>query len=476
MRVGEKITILGGGPAGLAVAYHAQKAGFPFTLYEAADRIGGNCITLEHKGFLFDSGAHRFHNRDACATKDIKKLMGKELKEINIPSQIYHRGNFVDFPLSPLNLLKNLGPLTFSKAAFEVIGSRLRSPLSTSSKQSGNYKNNEDGRRNHFSNKSAQGGEEKGAPANFERFALQTYGPTLARRFLLNYSEKLWGMPCSDLSTAIAGNRMKGLNLKTFIKEAFLGRKAKTEHLDGSFFYPDRGIGTICDKLAQFCGPQNLRLQAKITRIFHDGRKVQELEINGSEKIKAGCIVSSLPIDFLLQIMKPALPEEILHLSKSLRYRSIILAVFFLNKELVTRAATVYFPDEDFIFTRLYEPKNRSNIMTPPGKTCLVLEIPCQKEDRIWSLDDSKLTRQVLLQLLRINLIKEDDIIDSLVFRMNNAYPVLAAGYKDKIETIFKCLGRFKNLKLTGRNGKFVYAHLHDMMKFGREIINNDFR
>jgi protoporphyrinogen oxidase len=450
-----EIAILGGGPAGLAVGYYARKAGIPFTIYEASGRVGGNCVTFEHGDFLFDSGAHRFHDKDAPATEEIKKLLGSELKKINIHSQIFDRGKFVDFPLSPLNLLRNLGLFTFLKAAFEVIGLRI---------WSGNHH---------------KGRKKKEPHENFESFALQTYGPTLARRFLLNYSEKLWGIPCGKLSPDIAGKRMKGLNLNTFIKEALLGSKAKTEHLDGSFYYPDRGIGTICDKLARFCGPENIRTQAVVTGVFHDNRRVCAIEINGREKInlwkgaEVSRVVSTLSINVLLHIMKPAPPEEILQLVKSLRYRHVILVVFLLKKDRVTKAATIYFPERDFVFSRLYEPKSRSSFMAPKDKTSLVMEIPCRPEDNLWKMEDDGLTRQVLSQLLKTGLIKKDDIIGKLVFRMKDAYPVLAAGYKEKVEKILNYLQTFENLAISGRNGKFVYSHLHDMMVFAREIINH---
>ena len=163
--------------------------------------------------------------RTAQITDTVKNLLGDDLFRIHVPSKIYHHGKLIDFPLSPLNLLKKLGPVTFTRAALQVL--RLR-----------------------FQGK-------KTRHANFESFALQTYGRILADKFLLNYSEKLWGAPCNRLSTVIAGTRMKGLNLKTFLTEAFLGSRSKTTHLEGSsFYYPKGGIATIADKLGDFCGPE----------------------------------------------------------------------------------------------------------------------------------------------------------------------------------------------------------------------------
>ena len=120
------LSILGGGPGGLAVGYFARKRKIPFVIYEQADQVGGNCITLQHGDFFFDSGAHRFHDKIPGITKEMKELMGGDLMKVDVPSQIYYNKKLVDFPLSPLNLLKNLGIFAFFKAGLEVLRSRLR--------------------------------------------------------------------------------------------------------------------------------------------------------------------------------------------------------------------------------------------------------------------------------------------------------------------------------------------------------------
>lgn len=431
------ITILGGGLAGLAVGYYAKKNELPFTIYEAS-RIGGNSITLEYGDFLFDSGAHRLHDKYPEVTEEVKKLLGKDLKKIDVPSQIYYRGKFIDFPFSTLNLMKSLGLYAFAKAGFELISSRLTS---------------------------------SGLNRDFESFALHTYGKTIANCFLLNYSEKLWGVACNKLSSNIAGKRLKGLNLRTFFMETILGQKTKTEHLEGSFYYPKMGIGTIAEKLGEFCGEENILRNSKITKILHNHRRIQAVEVNGRERIDIDEVVSTLPLNLFLQMMEPIPPGEILLLAKSLRYRDVILVALFLNRESVTEVATVYFSDPDFPFTRICEPKNRSTYMSPSGKTSLVAEIPCQQGDKSWSLEDDRLIQLVRSKLIRIGWIKEEEIIDALVSRINHAYPILGIGLEEKIQRINTFLKRFSNLKLSGRNGRFIYAWIHNMIKLGKEII-----
>jgi protoporphyrinogen oxidase len=433
------IMILGGGPAGLAVGYYAKKSDLRFTIIEAGDRVGGNAVTLRHKDFLFDSGAHRFHDKDSQVTAEVKALLAEQLKQVDRPSQIYHNGKFTDFPLSPFNLVRNLGLVSFARATVEVLQSRLRSRRVVDS---------------------------------FEDFALSTYGRTIADRFLLGYSEKLWGAPCSGLSPAIAGARMKGLDLKTFVKEVAFGRRTKAEHLDGAFYYPDSGFGTISEKLGEICGRDNIRLQAAVTGIQCEDQRIASVQINEHQNVATDEVVSTLPLDRLLQILDPAPPAEVMAVARHLRYRNVVLVAVFLDRPSVTRSATVYFPEPSFPFTRLYEPNNRYSNMSPPGKTSLVAEIPCQAEDATWTMDDSELSDLVTSAILRIGWITRDEIIDTAVARMPYAYPILERGFEQRVNRILSYLGRFSNLQLAGRSGRFLYTHVHDMMRTGMEIVD----
>ena len=401
------ITILGGGPAGLAVGYFARKKGIPFTIYEAGDRIGGNCVTLEKGGFLFDSGAHRLHDQDPEATGELRSLLGEDLQEIFAPSHIYHRGKFIDFPLSPLNLVKTLGPGFFSRAGLELVRSRLR----------------------------------PGRPdGSFKQYSLRTYGKTITDLFLKDYSEKLWGASWDRLSAEVAGKRLKGLNLRTFVTEALFGRRAKTKHLDGSFYYPKKGIGTIFEALAERAGRENIRTGSTVTKIFHDHNVIRAVELNGREVIDTREVVSSLPLNLFTRILEPRPAEELLSLAQSLRYRNMILVAFFLNRESVTKSATVYFPDSEIPFTRFYEPRNRSREMSPPGKTSLVVEFPCQPEDPAWNLEPDQVAEKVRSPLLRVGLFREEEIIGTAVHKINQAYPILELGYEEKLEKVFSFL------------------------------------
>ncbi|NMC36086.1 NAD(P)-binding protein [Candidatus Beckwithbacteria bacterium] len=433
------ITILGGGPAGLAMAFYAHKTKLPLTLYEAQAQVGGTCQTFKFEGFRYDSGAHRFHDKNPRITKEVVSLMGKDLKKIYVPTQIYQNGKFIDFPLRPINLFKHLGPITFIKAGFEVVFNQL------------------------FSSRQKR---------SFADFAITTYGQTIANLLLLKYSARLWGRPCQQLSLSIGGKRFKGLNLKSFLTEALLGEKARIEHLEGaSFYYPDLGIGMIMDRLIQDIDQKDIKTKSKITKIFHNGKKIEAIEINGKTKTPVDQLVSSLPISYFLQIMDPKPPKAILELAQDLQFRDMILVAVFINKASITKSATVYFHDKDYLFTRIYEPRNRSGFMSPKGKTSLVAEIPCQKGDSYWQTDDQELVDQVVKKLIKAGWLKKENIIATQVKRMEATYPILELGYEQKVAQVNEYLKRFPNLYLTGRNGKFVYSWIHNMMEYAQEII-----
>ncbi|WP_299459151.1 FAD-dependent oxidoreductase [uncultured Microscilla sp.] len=438
-----QLIILGGGPAGLAVGFYAQKQSLNFTLYEASHQTGGNCITLSHRGFRFDSGAHRFHAKDPEITQDLLQLMGERMPQIHAPSQIYSQQKLIDFPLTPLNLVRNLGLRELVKASWQFIKSKLQALPKT-------------------------------AGVSFEELAVQTYGKTIAQRFLLNYSEKLWGLPPAQLSPEVAGKRLSGLNLRTFIKEALQGNKAKTEHIDGSFYYPVSGIGEIFERMEIACGKKHVHKNSPITRIYHHNGHITAIEVNHQEKItihSGAQVVSTLPLSIFLQILEPKVPAEILALTQAIRFQHLMLVGVFLNKPLVTSNASLYFPDNDFIFTRVVEPRNRSIAMAPAGNTSLIAEIPYNESSPLWQWSKEDFIAKTCSGLVETGLVTPDEIIDTTTYVIKYAYPVLALDYPEKIAKISAYLQQFSNLHLSGRGGKFVYGHIHDMMRYGKDIV-----
>jgi protoporphyrinogen oxidase len=432
------LTILGGGPAGLAVALYAHRAGLRFALYEKAAQLGGLCRTLRHGDHLYDCGAHRFHDRDADITADVRAFLGDELITVDSPSKIYDRRRFIDFPPTPLNVLfSGLGPVEAFRIAADFIRSRSR-------------------------------GREL---VSFEDFAISQFGETLARRILLNYSEKLWGLPASELSPDVATRRLSGMSLASLFLELFLPRR-KTAHIDGAFLYPKHGYGKIVEALEAAVPADSLCREHELASIRCERGRIVEIEFTGRGTAEIfGRVVSTLPLTMLVRLLGSAASDEARAAAKELRFRQIRIFFLRLRQPSVSSNASIYLPDPRFVISRLYEPRNRSALMAPVGETSLVVEVPCFEGDATFTLETNQLARRVIGELAEVGLINPARVIEWRHHLLANAYPVYSLGYAGRVETIRNALGAIENLDLLGRGGTFFYSHLHDQMRFAKDYI-----
>lgn len=427
------IHILGGGPAGLTTGYYAKKQGLDFSIYETGAHVGGNCRTLRLGDFRFDTGAHRFHDKDAQTTQEVKALLGDALFRVDAPSEIFFQGKFYRFPLALNDLTKKLDARTLSKIAWENVSFKPRAQAD-----------------------------------DFATFAINQYGKTLAERFLLNYSEKLWGEAPHNLSTAIAGNRLKGLDLRSFLRF----RDRNPRHLDGPFLYPKYGIGMIADKLCEFIGAEHIKLNHRVSRIIHRDGKIARIVLNDDIDVHTTTVINTLPLTLTTRILTPPPPPEIRALADRIKYRHLVVCVFCLERAAFSPNASLYFPDARFPFTRLYEPKNRSPHMAPEGQTAIVLELPCYRDDAVWTLTTEALKTKVWKALRHVEpTLSTSEIIDYRAYRLPFAYPVLEVGFEENVAQLVAYFEKFENLYLTGRSSLFRYLHIHDMFKAGRELV-----
>jgi len=430
------IHILGGGPAGLTAGYYAKQQNLDFVIYEAGENVGGNCRTLQLENFRFDTGAHRFHDKDPEVTGEVKQLLGDNLLRVDAPSEIFFQDKFYRFPLTLSDLVGKLETKTLLKIAWDKLRSR--------------------------NGKQAK---------NFRELALRRYGKTLAERFLLNYSEKLWGQPTHQLSTAISGNRLKGLDLWSFLRSTVLGTPQNPTHLDGSFYYPKYGIGMIPDKLCEFIGDEQIKYNHKVSRLIHKNSKIEQIILNDDIEFEVTTVINTLPLTLSMRMLEPSPPQELNAIADTIKFRHLVLCVFCLNRDSFSSNASIYFPSEEFPFTRLYEPKNRSPYMAPEGQTVIVLEIPCFTESTVWKLSETALRSEVWKALCRVKPLHSDEIIHYQSYKLPFAYPVLEVGFEENVKHLVNYFETFENLHLTGRSSLFRYLHLHDLFKSGKEVI-----
>lgn len=440
MSAGADLTILGGGPAGLAVARYAQAAGLSFVLLEKAAELGGLCRTLTCGGHRYDTGAHRFHDRDAEVTADVRSWLDGELLAVHAPSQIWHRGRFIDFPPSPLNWIRSQGLLEGARIAIEVAGKRLRPRPERS----------------------------------FEDLAINRYGRRLGKPLLLDYSEKLWGLPAAELATDVATRRLSGMALSTLLFEVFLPRR-KTRHLDGEFFYPRTGYGMIAERMAAELPREQLLLRHEVTGFeFDDDKRVNGVRCaDGSVVPVGGRVVNTLPLTIAARFLGEALPESARRAAAALSFRHVRIVFLRLRVPRCTDNATIYLPDPRLAISRISEPRNRSTALAPEGETALVAEIPCSTGDSLAALGEEALAARVIDELEGVGLIERRSVIEWRHHFLANAYPVYSLGYRERVAEIERGVASVPNLDLLGRGGRFWYSHLHDQLRAAKNYVRS---
>jgi protoporphyrinogen oxidase len=431
------LTILGGGPAGLGVAFYAQRAGIPFVLFEKSADLGGMCRTLRHGQHLYDCGAHRFHDQDAEVTRDVLELMGDEMLSVGAPSVIWDRGRFVDFPPTPLNAIVSCGPIEAMRIGVELLRARLKARECIS----------------------------------FEDFAVGQFGETLARRIVLNYSEKLWGLPAARLSPDIATRRLKGMTLRSlFLELIFPGKK--TTHIDGAFLYPRGGYGRIVQNLEAALPHGSLRRAHEIVRLQCERGAITRIHFaDGQVEMPRGRVVSTLPLTVLVKFLGDQVSADARQAAARLRFRQIRLFFLRLKRPQLSANASIYIPDPEFCISRLSEPKNRSVAMAPPDETSVVVEVPCFLDDPIQRMPNEDLAERVTAELVALKLVNRAEVLEWKHHFLANAYPVYSTDYSREVRIITEEFAQISNLTTLGRAGLFSYGHLHDQLRMAKDCV-----
>ncbi len=432
-----ELVILGGGPAGLAIAFYATRAGIPAVLYERSAELGGLCRTFQAGVHRYDSGAHRFHDQAPDITRDLRELLGERLVSVDAPSKIYDRGRFIDFPPTPLNLIFSSGIGPLARIGFDLVRAwRPRAPR-----------------------------------VSFADFAIGQFGETLARRYLLNYSEKVWGLPATELSPDVATRRLNGMTLRSLLIELVLpGRRAA--HIDGEFLYPRGGYGEIAVALASGVPADALKLQHEVTSLECHQQRLRRIHFAGRPPVDVtGRVASTLPVSVLARQLGDALPSAAHAAAARLRFRSIRLVWLRLAQPRVSPNASIYLPDPRLCVSRVSEPKNRSAAMGPANETALIAEVPCFMGDAVQRLSDDALARRVIGELEHVGLVDPAVVIEWRHHLLPFAYPVYALDYAAAVALFLEALEPIGNLDVLGRSGRFFYSHLHDQMRVGKRYV-----
>jgi protoporphyrinogen oxidase len=434
------VAIIGGGPAGLTAAYELSKHGVPAVVLEADNTVGGLSRTVDYKGYLFDIGGHRFFTKWDEVSQVWREILGDKFLERARLSRIYYRKKFFYYPLRARNALFGLGPFE----SIRIVLSYLRSRLF--------YYHREQ---------------------NLEQWVSNRFGRRLYEIFFKTYTEKVWGVPCTEIRAEWAAQRIKGLSLTTAVRNAlFQQKQTKVKTLIGSFQYPERGPGQMWETLAQLLERRGCQvlMQRPVTRICHDGKRVTSIETRGAKGLERFCathFISSMPIRDLINALDPAAPEAVSRAANRLRYRDFLIISLVINRKDVMPDNWIYVHEAGVRVGRIQNFKNWSPAMVPdPNKTCLGMEYFVFENDDLWSSPDEKLIELAKREIENLGLARAEEIEDGAVVRMPKAYPMYDNGWVQQVAAIRSYLETaLPNLQLVGRNGMHKYNNQdHSMM------------
>ena len=413
-----RIAVIGAGPAGLTAAYRLATSGVPVDLYEADSKVGGMAKTL-------DLGPHRFFSGDRRVNSLWLEVMGKDYSLVNRMTRIYYKQRFFDYPLNAKNVFQNFGPVESARCFLSLIG---KGP----SVEDGSY----------------------------ESWLVSRFGRRLFEIFFRPYSEKLWGLPCSQIDADFAAQRIRKLSLIEAAKSALRpnGQKGHRTLCD-QFAYPNGGTGALYERMAEALVKNggNLFTNTLVRKVLVEDKEVKGLELMTGEKREYSQVISSMPLTLLVRALGDLPPAVVDGVSK-LKFRNTILVYLRVSGEDLFPDQWIYVQSPELKLGRMTNFRNWGpHLNSGKPDTILCLEYWCFSEDDAWKMDDEGWARVAIPELRKTGLIGDRQILDAHVHRVPRCYPVYHLGYKEALRPVEEYLRTIQGLDLIGRYGSFKY-------------------
>ena len=498
---GKTAIIIGAGPAGLTAAYELlDKTEIKPVIFEATDDVGGIARTVNYEGNRLDIGGHRFFTKSDRVLRwwyHILPLQGKPAwddlahgREIPLSqepgapdpartdrvllirervSHILFLKKFFDYPLSlSLRTLSRLGLIRTSRITLSYLKSAA-SPIRPE--------------------------------RSLEDFFINRFGRELYSTFFRDYTEKVWGVPCSRISPDWGAQRVKGLSIKRALADAAkaivrrdgsVSQNRTETSLIRRFLYPKFGPGQMWTEVARLIQERGgeVHLHHRIVGLASEGKRIATATVadeatGQTRRVEGDYFLSSMPVRDLIAGLEPSAPDDVREIAAGLAYRDFITVGLLLKKlpmgsdghsggnHGLIPDCWIYIQEPHVRVGRVQIFNNWSPYMVAdPSKVWIGLEYFCSQGDELWGMSRDGLVRFAIREMHELGFVEPADVVDATVIKTPKTYPAYFGTYQH-FGTIRNFTDDFANLFLIGRNGMHRYNNMDHSMLSAMEAVAN---
>lgn len=438
-----KIAVIGAGPAGMTVAYLLAKNGFEVDVYEASSKVGGLAGSIDLWNQKVDIGPHRFFSSDRRVNELWLEVVGDDYEMVNRLTRIYYKNKFYHYPIKIFNALGNLGILEASKCFFSYLMERIV-PV----KQDG----------------------------SFQTWVQRRFGRRLFEVFFKTYTEKLWGLKCTELDADFAAQRIKKLSMYEAVKNALFNGKGNTHKtLVDQFAYPVGGTGMVYERMANFVKEKgcHVYLNTPVYRVLTKQAKVTGIELLDGTIKDYNHVISTMPFTLLVNRLAEA-HTNIKELAGKLTFRNTVIVYLLVNATEIFPDNWIYVHSTDLQMGRITNFRNWvSNLYGNEKKTILAIEYWCNDEDDLWKSTDQEFVALASNEMVKTKLVQPGEIENGHVLHLGRSYPVYRKGYKKILQPIEEYVSSIEGLSAIGRYGAFKYNNQDHSILMGLLAAEN---
>jgi protoporphyrinogen oxidase len=391
-------------------------------------------------------GGHRFFTKVPEVEQIWRDILGDDFIKRPRLSRIYYDGKFFHYPLKPWNALAGFGPWK----AVVIALSYLRWQIAPHPRED-----------------------------TFEEWVTNRFGRRLFLTFFKTYTEKVWGVSCSELKAEWAAQRIKDLSLRTAVLNMFMRPATTIKTLIEEFDYPRLGPGMMWNAMRGEIETRGgtVRTDSEVVTIGRDGNRLSHVVVarNGTRETVPGTrFLSSMPITELVARLDPPAPDVVRAAARQLSYRDFLTVCLIIDVPDLFPDNWIYIHDPKVQVGRIQNFKNWSPEMVPDaGKTSLGLEYFCTEGDALWTMRDEDLIELAKREVATIGLARVEDCIDGCVRRVPKAYPVYDSAYREHLDVVRGYVAGLENLETIGRNGLHRYNNQDHAMVTGMLAVRN---